>query len=182
MDIVLAVSFDEQRILRLLNWLARENAILHQENPQLPLLYESGVRYQRETHEHFSDVKNLYLQGWEDCDALAAARAGELLARGYQALRQGEAGFERAQRLQPATIRAEVYLRTRIPVGQTGLYHCVVRYKVGSSWYYDDPSARLGMYARRWSALEAHEHLAAAWPPATEGETRGRHDTRRSPP
>lgn len=178
MDIVLAIGFDEQRILRLLNWLARENEILHRENPQLPLLYESGVRYQRESHEHFSDVKNMYLQGWEDCDALAAGRAGELMARGWEALRPGEAGYERAQRLRPTRIPAEVYLRTRVPVGQTGLYHCVVRYRVGSTWYYDDPSARLGMYSRRWNALEAHEHLAAAWPPAVSGERRNR-DTRR---
>ena len=174
MDITLAIGFDEQRVLRLLNWLARENAIHHVENPGLPLLYDSGVRYQRESHEHFSDVKNLYLQGWEDCDALAAARAGELLARGWAALRPGEAGYERARRLRPSRILAEVYLRTRVPDGQTGLYHCVVRDQVGSTWYYDDPSARLGMYSRRWSALEAHEHLAAAWPPPVSGPRRSR--------
>ena len=37
-------------------------------------------------------------------------------------------------------------LRTHVPRGRTGLYHCIVRYRVGSRWYRDDPSARLGMY------------------------------------
>ena len=102
----------------------------------------------------------MLLQGHEDCDGLASARAGELQARGWRALRPGDDGYVLAQQLRPDPIRAEVMLTTRSRPDDTGLYHCIVRYRVGGRWLRDDPSARLGMNGgridplvkQRWSA------------------------------
>ena len=147
MRVSVVFSFKEASAVTLLNWLARENARLFRERPQLPLLYDSGVVYQREPdQEEWGDYAHVLAQGHDDCDSLAAARAGELLARGWKALFPGDEGYEEARRSRPASIQAEVYLKTRVPEGQTGLYHCVVRYKLAGRWFYDDPSARLGMY------------------------------------
>ena len=162
MRIAVRLAFDEQAALRLLNWLAQENALLLRARPELPLLYDSGVVYRRESDETWSDYINLLAQGWEDCDALAAARAGELIAVGAQALRSGEPGFREAHQMGLSTIPAEVMLTTSTDLGTPGLYHCLVRYRVGRRWYRDDPSARLGMNGRvdptvraRWSAARA---------------------------
>ena len=146
MRIALKLAFDERAAVRLLNWLARENVELLTIRPDIPLLYESGVIYRRERDETWSDALNTLAQGWEDCDALSAWRAGELMARGYKALSSGDGGYKRAKRDRLKHIEAEVFLRTRAPEGRTGLYHCLVRYRVGKRWYRDDPSARLGMY------------------------------------
>ncbi|MCK6504843.1 hypothetical protein L6R53_15805 [Myxococcota bacterium] len=146
LDIVVRTSFREGMAVRLLNWLANENALILRADPSLPGLYESGVVYQRETVETWSDYLAMLEQGWEDCDALAAARAGELIARGHRALAPGDGGYEAARRLKLRSIPAEVFLRTRTEPGERGMFHCIVRYQVGDRWYRDDPSARLGMY------------------------------------
>ena len=159
MRIAILLSFNEAAAVRLLNHLARENAIILEAHPDLPLLYDSGVVYRRETDEHWSDYVNLLAQGWEDCDSLAAARAGELLARGGKALRRGDGGYAEGRKL--PRIHAEVFLRTRARPEQPGLYHCLVRYRVGSRWFYDDPSARLGMLGRPMSGPEVARRLAS---------------------
>ena len=148
MEIVIRTGFNEDRCLRLLNWLARENAALLSECPELPLLYDSNVVYATERGEIWSDVKHTLLAGHEDCDALAAYRAGELLARGAAALRRGEPGFALARRLRLTSIEAEPMLTTRTQPGERGLFHCIVRYRVGRRWHQDDPSERLGMNGR----------------------------------
>ncbi|HNC98489.1 MAG TPA: hypothetical protein PKW90_20325, partial [Myxococcota bacterium] len=38
-------------------------------------------------------------------------------------------------------------------------YHCLVRYKLAGRWFYDDPSARLGMYGRVFQSPETVERL-----------------------
>ena len=149
MKITVKLAFHERAALRLLNWLARENARLLRADPDLPNLYESGVVYRREDDETWCDVLHLLAQGHEDCDGLAAARAGELLARGHLALGPGDGGFERAQSRRLTSIPAEVMLTTRSPEGEPGLYHCVVRYVIDGTEYRDDPSARLGMHGGR---------------------------------
>lgn len=149
MDFSVRLAFSEHGAVRLLNFLARENALIFRADPELAGIYESGTVYRREPYEIWSDVTNMYLQGHEDCDALAAGRAGELLARGYRALNvlRGDFGALRALELRLPKIQAEVVLRTRTDVGsEGGLYHCIVRYVVDGEVYYDDPSARLGMY------------------------------------
>ena len=153
MKIAVKLAFDEHGAVRLLNWLAQENAIILRAQPDLPLLYDSGVVYRRETDETWCDYLNMLAQGHEDCDGLAAARAGELIAKGWQALRKGDQGFEQAQRSRPATIPSEVMLTTRSTPEEPGLYHCIVRYRVGGRWYRDDPSARLGMNGGRIDPL-----------------------------
>lgn len=164
MDITVALAFNEGAALRLLNWLGLENARILRtydararrkgERP-LPGLYESGVRYEREETELWSDYLNLLIQGHEDCDALAAARVGELRARGWRALRPrdpndpvrypGDGGYALARRLRPRSIRSEVMLTTNSEPGKPGLFHCIVRYWIGGREFRDDPSARLGM-------------------------------------
>ena len=160
MKIAVKLAFDEQAALRLLNWLANENAILLAAQPELPLLYDSGVVYRRETDETWCDYLNMLAQGHEDCDGLASARAGELLALGHKALRPGDGGYAEAQRRKPVSITAEVMLTTRNRTDEPGLYHCIVRYRVGTRWYRDDPSKRLGMNGavqsdvrQRWAAI-----------------------------
>ncbi len=159
MEIRLHLAFRETAAVSLLNWLARENARQLIRDPSLPGLYGSGVEYDRETEETWSDYINLLAQGWEDCDALAAARAGEIRARGYRALTPGDGGFEEARDRRLTAIPAEVFLRTRAGVGRPGLYHCLVRYPVGGRMYFDDPSARLGMLSRRLDAREVQQRL-----------------------
>ena len=159
MDITVALAFSEQDAVSLLNWLARTNARILRENPGLPGVYQSGVVYKRETTETWSDYINLLAQGWEDCDSLAAARAGEILARGHRALRPGDGGYKAAKRKKLTRLQAEVFLRTRTKPDEPGLYHCLVRYRVGGRWYFDDPSARLGMLDRRLSSAEVQQRL-----------------------
>ena len=97
MIIKVALTFNERDAVSLLNWLARCNARLLRERPRLPLLYRTSVRYGREEEETWSDFIQLLAQGWEDCDALAAARAGELLARGWRALSPSDPGYAAAK-------------------------------------------------------------------------------------
>ena len=146
MPILVKLTKSEKGLVHLLNFLAEHNARLLEERPDLPLLYESGVRYQREWPEAWLDFLAMLEQGHEDCDGLAAARACELRARGWRAMSPEDGGFELAQRLRPATIPAWVVLRTRGAHGKPGMYHCIVLYRLGETWWRDDPSARLGMF------------------------------------
>jgi len=155
----MGVAFDENEAVSLLNWLTRHNARLLASNSSYPLLYDANVEYRREEIETWLDVPNLLMQGHEDCDGLAAYRAGELLARGWRALRSGEGGYAAARELRPASIKAEVVLTTRLAPGENGLYHCIVRYEVDGRVYWDDPSARLGMLDTRLTAEETQQRL-----------------------
>ena len=159
MNITVALTFNERDAVSLLNWLARCNARLLRERPSLPLLYATAVRYGREEEETWSDFIQLLAQGWEDCDALAAARAGELIARGWRALSPRDPGYAVAKAANLTSIPAEVALTTTLRPGEHGLYHCVVRYVVNGTAWYDDPSARLGMLPERLDGHECHERI-----------------------
>lgn len=172
MRIAVVLAFDERAAVRLLNWLARENAGILRSRSDLPLLYDSGVVYERESDEEWCDILNLLARGKEDCDGLSAARAGELIARGWKALVPGEPGYEEARRLKLRSIKAECYIRTREPEGQPALYHCLVRYWVGGQEYRDDPSARLGMYGGRIAP-----DVKARWAAARKGAKAPRFQT-----
>lgn len=146
MDLTLHITFSAPYILSLCNWLVGVNAGLHVEHGRkLPLLYDSAVVYEREERETFRDVVHLYKVGREDCDSLAPARAGELVARGWEALADGDEGFEVARSLRPRTIEAQCFLTTRDRGPGPRLYHVEVAYWVGGVRFHDDPSARLGM-------------------------------------
>ena len=159
MIIKVALTFNERDAVSLLNWLARCNARLLRERPSLPLLYATSVRYEREEEELWSDYIQLLAQGWEDCDALASARAGELIARGWKALTPGDPGYAAAKAANLTTIPAEVALTTSVRQGEHGLYHCVVRYVVNGTVWFDDPSARLGMLEERLDGRECHARI-----------------------
>ena len=159
MNITVALTFNERDAVSLLNWLARCNARLLRERPTLPLLYATSVRYGREEEETWSDYIQLLAQGWEDCDALAAARAGELIARGWRALAPSDPGYAAARAARLESIPSEVALTTQIKKGEHGLYHCVVRYVVNGTTWVDDPSARLGMLPERLDGRECHERI-----------------------
>ena len=159
MNITVALTFNERDAVSLLNWLARCNARLLRERPTLPLLYATSVRYGREEEETWSDYIQLLAQGWEDCDALAAARAGELIARGWKALSPSDPGYAAAKAARLESIPSEVALTTSIRKGEHGLYHCVVRYVVNGTAWFDDPSARLGMLEERLDGRECHERI-----------------------
>lgn len=154
------LTFDEAAVARLLEWLADVNHRLMLASPSMPLLYDSGVVYRRELRERFSDYAHVLLRGHDDCDSLAAARVGELRARGWRALRPGEGGYEIAQVTRPVSIPARVVIRTRRPKDDPGQYHVLLNYQLGGTTFYDDPSARLGMYSRRLGAEETQRHLA----------------------
>ena len=162
MEIRVRIAMGEQEPLELLNAIVRINARVLSERDDVPLLYDTGVVYRLEDVETWSDALATLLAGHEDCDSLATWRAGELLARGWRALRPGDDGYELALELRPESIEADVVLRTRLQAGQTGgLYHVVTRYVVDGQICYDDPSVRLGMRAglidpavlERWAAL-----------------------------
>ncbi len=159
MNITVALTFNERDAVSLLNWLARCNARLLRERPSLPFLYDSNVRYGREEEETWSDFIQLLAQGWEDCDALASARAGELIARGWKALSPRDPGYAEARAARLASIPAEVALTTTLRPGEHGLYHCVVRYVVAGIAWFDDPSARLGMLDERLDGRQCHERI-----------------------
>lgn len=150
MDILLRVKFSETHAVELLNSLALHNAYsivaMQEAGTPIPLLYESGVVYEREEVETWSDILYTIAAGKEDCDALAAARAGELVALGWRALTPVDGGYEAARRQRLDSIDAYVIVRTARPKGVSGgLYHCIVEYRIGDLVYRDDPSARLGM-------------------------------------
>lgn len=168
MNINVRLAFDEGATVRLLNFLARENARIRLENPTLPLLYDAGVTYRREHGETWSDLLHLYLVKHDDCDGLAAARAGELMAEGSRALRPGDGGYAQAHRARLDQIPAEVFLTTAPGARSAGLYHCVVAYRVGRFVYLDDPSFRLGMPLSRPAAATHRRWLRRrrrAWRP-----------------
>ncbi len=170
MPILVKITKSERGLVHLLNFLAQHNAMLLEERPDLPLLYESGVRYQREWPEAWLDFLAMLEQGHEDCDGLAAARAGELIARGHLAMTPEDGGFELARRLQLESIPAWVVLRTRSEHGQRGMYHCIVLYRIADTWWRDDPSARLGMFPD--GDRHPYQGQQATPLPRTSGSTR----------
>jgi len=67
-----------------LDGLAQANALAWR-TWSLPRLYGGSVRYKREPRgrrEHWQGIRAIFKQGHADCDDLAAARAGELIASG----------------------------------------------------------------------------------------------------
>lgn len=153
------MGFNEREAVSLLNWLARHNQRELLRNPDFPGLYASNVVYQREEVETWCDYAEMLVQGWEDCDGLSAARAGELLARGWRALSPGEEGYREARASRITSIPAEVMMTTNVPAGGHGLYHCIVRYRVNGRRCYDDPSARLGMLPTLLSAEQTAQRI-----------------------
>lgn len=119
---------ERDRAIVLTAWLEAltiSNVALLLARPDFPSLYQSGVRYAPEgPKEIWRDAGAVMVDGWGDCDDLAAWRAAELRLDGR---------------------RASVVLeRTR-----QGYHAIVVDRDTGER---EDPSARLGMYDPRHRA------------------------------
>ena len=120
----------------LLRAVVKINELLLTWKPKIPLLYNSGVRYQSEPnagkYEDFANCQETLARGWGDCDDLAAWRAAEI----------------RVRERRPADIL--IYWR---PKGEKGaLWHVQVRHwpsmrdKLnGGLGEVEDPSRLLGM-------------------------------------
>lgn len=107
-------------LYRLLDRLLAENLRELREHPEIPPIYESGVRYQREEpgHEEWQPILVTLSRGYGDCEDLASWRLAEL----------HHTGEDR---------RAKIGLLQR---GNT--FHVVVVRWNGQT---EDPSRRLGM-------------------------------------
>jgi hypothetical protein len=103
----------------------------------LPKLYRSGVYYAGEgTPELWWDAEEILRNGHDDCEGLAAYRAGELIAL--------------------ENLDADVYTRfVQAPPSMGGgrIFHAITRVKVpdptdprGYRYEYDDPSVNVGKY------------------------------------
>lgn len=114
------------------------NAVYHRLHPKAPLLYKSGIVYERDpkrcarrgqcVSELWLDYPSMLRRGAEDCDGLSAALAGELRARAPNSV---------GPNVRPA---AAVRLKTtRTP----GLWHAVVVDLATGEVF--DPSRKLGM-------------------------------------
>ena len=146
MQVQLLIDFRPERVLPWFNTMAAHNADLFLEKPGLPLLYDSGVVYAQEKLERFSDYVEMLKSGHEDCDSLAPARAGELIARGWRAMRDGDAGYALAEETRPRTIKALCFISTSSREDDPApLFHVEVEYWIDGRRFTDDPSERLGM-------------------------------------
>ena len=158
MRVVSQFKFSETAVLLMLTALVDMNVNQLLDEPRLPNLYGSGVRYKREKVETFSDYASLLEQGHEDCDSLAAAQAALLRTRGWRAMIPGQEGYRTARDEDLLTIDAEVVLvEPKRPPGKRRLYHVIVAYTVGGTTYFDDPSDRLGMRGRLDRSVRALE-------------------------
>lgn len=165
MQVQLLIDFRPERVLPWFNTMAVHNADLMLEKPGLPLLYDSGVIYAREDQERFSDYVEMLKSGQEDCDSLAPARAGELIARGWRALRAGDGGYTLATELRPRTIESRCFISTSSPVDDPApLFHVEVEYWIDGRRFTDDPSERLGMNGRYDPAVVARWRRAGVQP------------------
>ena len=95
--------------------------------PQIPSLYQSGVRYRKEPEgvEDVCDIEEILRRGWADCAMLVAYRIAELRVR------EGER----------ATMR---FKWMRRPNTKKRFFHVLVRRADGRV---EDPSIRLGMHS-----------------------------------
>lgn len=107
----------------------------------LPRLYKSGVYYENEgSPELWWDCEEILRNGHDDCEGLAAYRAGELIA------------LENT----PARVHTR-FIQAPPSMGGGRIFHAVTEVDVPDSekvgfirHEYDDPSARLGMERPSW--------------------------------
>lgn len=105
----------------------RINERIYRTIPELPSVFRSNIRFRPEPpydYDMVPDIITMLRQSWGDCAPLAAARAGELRAKG-----ETKAGIK-------------VYWR---PGGRTLAYHAQVRRADGRV---EDIARRMGMVGR----------------------------------
>lgn len=140
MQATIEMTQDPESWLAVFNAIARDNVVLVRDG-HVPPLYGSGVRYKQEPRENWITAVRVHAQGHGDCEDLAAWRAAELIAFGWRAMLPSQPGYAAARSRHLNSIEAEVVLTKE----GDRLYHAITRYRVGTTWYYDDPSERLGM-------------------------------------
>lgn len=103
------------------------NKVIQKINPNLPRIYQSGIRYKAEARglEKWIDAERVIAQGNGDCEDLATWRAAELTVR---------------DNLLSIPIFRMHIIPT--PKGPARLYHIMVKRSDG---VYEDPSYILGM-------------------------------------
>ena len=111
----------QKGVLWLMETMIRLNELVLNQFPDTPLLYESGVVYEREDDkEDWQDILHIIASGSGDCEDLACWRAAQLRRMG---------------------VRAGPYITWRkTPRGM--IYHALVRLPSGKI---EDPSLALGM-------------------------------------
>lgn len=110
----------------------------------LPRLSDSGIIYKTEgAPELWWDAEEELIRGHDDCEGLAAYRAGELIVDGFD-----------------AHVHMRAVPKPSSAMGGGGgnrLFHAIARIdRKGKSPAYDDPSARMGMPVPGWYK----DHLA----------------------
>lgn len=145
---ILTIDDNEAKPVRELNQAIAVHNAKRMKLKNLPPLYRSGIKYQTEgSPELWWDAEEILAHGHDDCEGLAAYRAGELINRGYN---------------------AQVWTRlVKMPAPEMGgsgkggrLFHAVTRVVSGPGGKpvravdgtipYDDPSSRLGMPVPDW--------------------------------
>jgi hypothetical protein len=118
---------------------ARNRAARGLSSAPLPPLYQSGVRYREEEpgHEDWLDTPAVLRQGYADCEDLAAWRAAELRADGFDV-----EPVIKWQWIPREMMIRQGYPADKLPSRGVWLVHCCVRYPDGSI---EDPSKILGM-------------------------------------
>ena len=114
--------------------------------PGLPMLYESGVIYQREEEgqEDWQDIRSTLEYGYGDCEDLACWRAAELRVKGIGGRKINAHPFLRYRRIMPGRLMYHVMVewpKEQARFGRSrGVHLLAWKGKV-----LEDPSAALGM-------------------------------------
>ena len=145
MKIAVKLAFDERAALRLLNWLAHENALILRSRPDLPLLYDVGRHLPSGAGRdlvRLPEPARPGPRGLRRTRCRPRRRADRPRLAGPRARRPGLR--HRVELRDGVSLPAEVVLLTDSDGSAPGQYHCVVRYRVGDRWFRDDPSAQAG--------------------------------------
>lgn len=145
--LVLDIDDDASAVVDIGDAIARHNAGQVRRG-EVPRLYESGVRYVTEgSPEQWLDAREIVRVGADDCEGLAAYRAGELLANGV------EAGVA-VRKIDAPNVMGGT--------GRGRLFHAITKVRgPGGKVLYDDPSANLGMAVPDWHVKQLREKRAA---------------------
>jgi hypothetical protein len=167
----------QNKLLYALEGMVRANQDYLRAYPETPLLYRSGIRYQREPdgQEEWCDIPNIIAAGWGDCEDLAAWLVAELRekfkmpARPFLRFRKkaGEFHYHALLTIPHHYVwKPVMHPQKNIPLldPQTGrpaaMRAPVFTGKMGE-FVFEDPSARLGMYGGKTNVAGAYEQILA---------------------
>ncbi len=167
----------QNKLLYAMEGMVRANQDYLRAHPETPLLYNSKVIYQREPpgKEEWCDIPTILEAGWGDCEDLAGWLVAELRERfkipSRPFLRFRKSGGEyhyHALLILPHHYqnKAVTHPVTGVPLidpttGKTATERCPIFAGPYSEFVFEDPSARLGMYAGRINREGAYESIIA---------------------